>query len=426
MEIQIVGGSYQGRVKNVNSQRCVNLFPYPDPAGKKTLSLHHTPGLLEWWDLENTVPVRAMHTFNDNLFVVAGATLYKITSSGGTITQTTIGTILTDSGKVWMHDNRTQLMVTDDQDGYVLEADGTTFGAIADGDFPTPTSLAYQDGYFIVTKDATDRFHISASLDGLTWDATEYAVASARPDKAKAVFSNSNNLFIIGERSTEIYYNSGDADFPFDLLPGAVFEFGTAAAASVAATKTGDMLFLGDDLLVRRFVGLTPEVVTPPQVAYQFSTYSKVSDAIAFAFHIEGQVFYTITFPAAGKTWQYNLASGFWNEWNSYPNYDRHRSNCHVYFDNKNLVGDFGNGKIYKLDLGTYTDDGNDIIAYRTVSAVTNERKNMFFNKLEVEFETGSIMPIKSELLDKDGSNWTAGGEWSWDSTNKKFQHADT
>jgi hypothetical protein len=74
------------------------------------------------------------------------------------------------------------------------------------------------------------------------------------------------------------------------------------------------MLFLGDDLLVRRFVGYSPEVVTPPQVAYQFSTYSTVSDAIAFAFHMEGQVFYTITFPSAKKTWQYNLASGFWNE----------------------------------------------------------------------------------------------------------------
>jgi hypothetical protein len=304
-------------------------------------------------------------------------------------------------------------MITDDEDGYILEADGTTFGAIADGDFPTPTSLAYQDGYFIVTKAASDQFHISASLDGLAWDATEYAVASARPDKAKAVFSNSNNLFIIGERSTEIYYNSGDADFPFDLMPGAVFEFGTAAAASVAATKTGDMCFLGDDLLVRRFVGLTPEVITPPQVAYQFSTYPTVADAIGFAFHMEGQVFYTITFPTAGKTWQYNLASGFWNEWNSHPNYDRHRSNCYVYFDNKHLVGDFGNGKIYQLDLGTYSDDGNDIIAYRTAQAVTAERKRFINHSLEIEFESGVGLVGGNEpqamlsWSDDGGHNWS-------------------
>jgi hypothetical protein len=99
MEIQVVGGSYSGRVKNVNSQRCVNMFPYPDPTGKKIISLHHTPGLVEWFDLSATVPIRGMHTFNDILYVVAGATLYKITATAGSITKTTIGTILTDTGK---------------------------------------------------------------------------------------------------------------------------------------------------------------------------------------------------------------------------------------------------------------------------------------------------------------------------------------
>jgi hypothetical protein len=404
----------EGRVKNINSQRSVNFFPYPDPTGKKIISLHHTPGLLEWWDLNSTVPIRAMHTFNDILYFIGGNTLYKVTKSGETITQSTIGTILTHTGNVWMEDNRSQLMITDDLDGYILQADGSTFGAIADGNFPTPTSLAYQDGYFFVTKSASDRVHICASLDGLTWDATEYKVAGARPDKGKVVHSHSNNIFVIGERSTEIWYNSGDADFPFDLLPGAVFEFGTAASASVASSKTGDLLFLGDDLLVRRFVGLTPEVVTPPQVSYQFSTYATISDAYAYVFHMEGQVFYTITFPSAKRTWLYNLASGFWNEWNSYPNNDRHRSSCYAYFDNKHLVGDFSNGKIYQLDLGTYADDGNEIVSYRTAQAITAERRNFFNSSLEVEFESG-VGLITGQGSDPQAMlTWSDDGGHTW------------
>jgi hypothetical protein len=412
MKIPIVGGSYQGRVKDINSQRCVNMFPSVDPNGKEVLSLQGTPGLKEWWDFSNTAPIRALHTFNDRLFIIIGNALFEITITNGIFTSTSRGTIGTHTGYVWMVDNRTQLMVVDGAEGYVLQADNT-FGAIADGDFPVPSSLTYQDGYFIVSKSTTDQFHISASLDGLTWDPTEFAVASAQPDKLVAVYSHLNNLFCFGERSTEIYYNSGDADFPFDLVPGGVIEVGLAAAASPAASKNGDLFVFSSDFQVRRIVGLRPEIVSTPQITYQFEQYSDKSDAIGFMVEMEGQVFYTLTFPTAKRTWQYNATSGFWNEWNSYPDYDKHRAQAYVYFDKKHLIGDYGNGKLYQLDFDTYTDDGNDIIAYRTFRAITAERKNIFFDTLEIEMETGTEPPVtEAERLDSDPDNWTLPGEW--------------
>jgi hypothetical protein len=410
MEIQIVGGSYQGRSKDINSQRCVNLFPYPDATGKKIISLHQTPGLKTWWDFSDTIPLRGAHTFNDKLFVVAGNTLWELSKTSGSLSATSRGTIGTNAGYVWMEDDRTNLMVVDGSEGYVLQSDNT-FAAIADTDFPIPSSLTYQDGYFLITKDGSDQVWQSDSLDPLNWDATNFKVAAAKPDKALAAFSNLNNLFVFGEISTEVWYNSGDADFPFDLVPGAVYEFGTAAAASPAISNNRELFVLGNDLQVRRILGLQPEIVTPPQVVFQFSTYSTVSDAIGFCFNMEGQNFYCLTFPKAERTWLYNQASGFWNEWNSFPNYDRHRSNCYVHFDNKHLVGDRGNGKIYELDLGTVTDDGEEIIAYRTVQAVTAERKNIFFNTLEIELETGDEPIYEGERLTAC-TNWTKAGEW--------------
>src|SRR4030067_830517 len=46
MEIPFVGGAYEDRSKNLDSQRCQNLFPVVDQeGGKSVLSLMHIPGL---------------------------------------------------------------------------------------------------------------------------------------------------------------------------------------------------------------------------------------------------------------------------------------------------------------------------------------------------------------------------------------------
>jgi hypothetical protein len=408
-EIQIVGGSYQGRVRDINSQRSVNFFPMVDTFGEKVLALHHMPGLNEWWDFTTTVPIRGMHVRGTSLFVMVGNTLYEMTVSSKVITATSRGTIGTDSGYVYMADDRTNLLVVDGAEGYVLEADNT-FGAIADTDFPVPSSLTYQDGYFLVTKDGSDQVWQSDSLDPLTWGATNFKVASAKPDKALRVISNINNLYVFGEISTEVWYNSGDLDFPFDLVPGGIFEFGTAAAASAAINNNRQLFVLGNDLQVRQIDGLQPKIVSTPQVSFRFASYETTSDAIGYCFSMEGQNFYVLTFPLEKATWVYNTTSGFWSEWQSYPGYNKHRGQCFAWFDNKPLVGDFGNGKVYKLDFDTYTDDGEENISYRTLQAITAKRNRIFFHTLEAELETGTEGVTDAQVA----LDWSDDGGHTW------------
>jgi len=52
MKIQFIGGSYQGKSTNVNSQVCKNLFPVVNKeGGKEPLSIMGTPGLSVYMDL---------------------------------------------------------------------------------------------------------------------------------------------------------------------------------------------------------------------------------------------------------------------------------------------------------------------------------------------------------------------------------------
>ena len=51
MKIPFIGGGYLGRSLNIDSQRCVNLYPVLDKEGGKPLTLDGTPGLSEQFNM---------------------------------------------------------------------------------------------------------------------------------------------------------------------------------------------------------------------------------------------------------------------------------------------------------------------------------------------------------------------------------------
>jgi hypothetical protein len=142
--------------------------------------------------------------------------------------------------------------------------------------------------------------------------------------------------------------------------------------------------------------GYQAQFISSPTLDYQLSTYATTSDARGFYAVIEGHDWYVLTFPTQNITWVYDISTGFWFEWESYDLNDvlnpwgRHRANCAITFAGKQVIGDYENGNLYYLNMDTYI-DGNDeeIRRYRTSQFLVNDRKNMVFNTLEVEFESG-------------------------------------
>ena len=419
MEINFIGGSYEGRSKDLNSQRCVNWYPVIGgqmEADKAPIAMFPTPGLKTWHTSATTAVVRGLHKYStaDMLYAVIGDTLYSINTSS---VATALGTLNSSTGVVYMADNGNvgnQLMIVDGATGYIYNTSSGAFAAIADADFPGAGTLTWQDGYFIISRPSTGQFWISASYDGTSWDATDYATAESDPDNLLRVFSDHREVWLFGPTSIEVYYNSG-ATFPFARKLDETIERGLGATASVAK-EDNTVFWLDDQGLARRAAGYKPEIISTRQIEYQWSSYSTISDAIGFTYIQEGHTFYVLTFPTANKTWVYDISTGFWHERASYPSpyTGRWRANCHAFFNRLNLVGDFENGKIYELSLDTYKDNAKIIKRTRTTKFLHKDRKKIFHKSLEIDFESG-VGLVTSQGSDPQAMlSWTDDGHtWS-------------
>ena len=239
MQFQFVGPSYQARSLNLDAQRSVNLYLEADQTGKNPIALFGTPGTRKVLTLP-TYPVRGLINAGGTLYAVGGNHVYTIDTD---YNATSIGTIGTSSGPVSLAYNGTQVMLVDGSAGYICT---TTVTQITSGGFiATPKQVAFQDGYFIVIGSG-QHFNISALYDGLTWDAADFASAESNPDGLVGCIVDHRELWLMGEQTCEVWYNSGNADFPFERIAGAILEVGCASAYSVAKLDNS-IFWLGSD-----------------------------------------------------------------------------------------------------------------------------------------------------------------------------------
>ena len=422
MEFPFIGGSYTGRSKDVNAQKCVNLYLNVDSeGGKSTAQLIGTPGLEEFYDPSSTYPVRNMRVVGSYVYAVIGTTLYKIDSNGVGVSIS--GTLGTDSGYVWMADNGTELMIVDPgRDGYIYETvAGGNLTQISDGDFPTPETVTFLDGYFVVTESDTGKVWISASYDGTSWDALDFATAEKFPDNLLSQVVHKGQLWLAGSKSIEVWYNSGAADYPLENI-GVTIPEGIGAAASMSRDKDS-IYMINEEGQAVRSQGYDFVPISTPQVDYAISQYVRYSDAIGYIYTQEGHRFWVVNFPSAQTTWVYDITTGFWHERLSYRSdlgpgyYGRHRSNCYAKFGTKHLVGDYYNGKIYQLKTTVYWDDDEVIKRQRRTIAMTEPGTNnrITHNSLEIDFETGvglntgqgSDPQAMLKWSDDEGNTWS-------------------
>jgi len=385
MEIDFCGGGYNTFSPIVNASECVNFIPIIDKAGSKVL--RGSPGLKEWCDTGKYAEVRGAHKMGSYKYSVVGNAVYRVSESA--VSTACTGTLGTSSGSVSMADNGGELMIVDGQKGYIVE--GTTVTEITDeGFFNNPTSVTYQDGYFLCTFQGSGRIQVGDLNDGTSWDATMYFNAEAKPDNSLCVISNHRVLTVFGSETLESWYNSGDT-VPFDRIPGTTQEVGTGAKESPAVIDN-TIFFLTNHLQVCRIEGNNPKIVSKKSIEYQLAQYSKTSDAIGMGVVIEGLAIYVLTFPTANETWAYNIPDDEWFQLKSYPSpyQNRWRGNCYCHFADKHIIGDYQNGKLYEWDFKTYTDDSKIIRRTRIAPQIWDAGKKIFHHGLEVFFEPGT------------------------------------
>ena len=418
IRVPLATTSYQSRSRPLSSQRLVNLYPevQPDDA-KGKLALFGAPGLRRFATLPKG-PVRGLHAMGGSLLAVGGDTLYSISSTGSV---KALGTVGIGSMPVAITDNGTQLAVASGGAVYVYASGSVT--QVGAGVLPSVTGMAFLDGYGIWIE-ASGRFGISHINDLTQWDALDYATAESSPDGLMAVAVDHREVWLIGERTIEIWQNTGGADFPLERMSGAVLERGTAAAGSVARMD-GSVLWLGDDRIVYRATQYTPQRISTHAIEAAISGYDRVDDATAFSYAQDGHTFYVLTFPSAGATWVYDAATSLWHERQS-GDAGRWRAQHSAIAYGLTLVGDCQDGRIYAIDRDVYTEDGAVIVRMACSPPVHASGARAFAHLFALDMEVGAGLPdgsdpqVMLQWSDDGGRTW---GSEQWRSAGKAGEY---
>lgn len=396
MQIPFVGASYQERSTNLDCQACINLYPVMGESGtaKAPRALYGTPGLRI---LVNAVTgtVRGMHPPTDGgpAIVVVGGAVYRMDSS---FNLTNIGILDDLQTPVKIDDNGLQAVIVTGPSGYIVDLATNVITPILDEAFYGADNVDFLNTYAVFNKPGTNVFYVSGANE-ITFDALDFATCESNFEPIVNFIINHGEILFFKKTVTEIWRPSGNADFPFARDTNASIEIGCAARDSIASMDN-TVFWLGQNTegggIIYRMNGYTPVRVSTDAIESGIAKYSTTADAVAYSYQQEGHTFYVISFPTGRATWVYDVNTNLWHQ-RAYLNpasgtLNRHRSNTHIFFAGKNVVGDYENGSIYEFDLDYYLDGVDPMPAIRSSGHIfTPDYTWVLHNRIRVDVETG-------------------------------------
>lgn len=421
MKIPFVGPSYQMDALSFGVQRSINLYPLVTEVQdtKSVSALRKCPGLT-LFATGGGGPIRgAISSTSGRAFVVSGFGFYEVNTDG---TTTLRGSLNTATIRVSIAENPDQIIVVDGTDGWIFTKATNFFDQIVDANFPACSHVTFLDGYFIVTKDGTQQFYISAINDGTSWSALDFASAESNPDNLTGLIADNGNLWLFGNRSTEVYQNTGNADFPFERIDGAIIQTGCAAPFTIQKFDNS-VAWLGVDEqgrgVVWRSQGYEARRISTQAIERIIDTAVDFTESFAWVYHEQGHLFYVLQVKGLETTLVYDAATGQWHE-RSYQDTalntkSQHRGSCHFFFNQRNLIGDRETGNIYDMDLSYYDDAGNEMIWERIAPHLQDEKRLISFTSFELDCEVGvglnsgqgSDPQIVLQYSDDGGRTWS-------------------
>jgi hypothetical protein len=322
-----------------------------------------------------------------------------------------IGFLLTNSGQVCIRDNGAggYVVIVDGPYGYTYNIVSGIFAQITDPAFLGADRVAFIDGWLIFNQPGTQNFYTTAPTPyTVTFAGAFFAKNDTSSDNLITLMENNRELWLVGERHSEVWYDAGGANFAFSRIPGVAPQIGCAAKHSIARLGSS-LAWLGKSERGENVVIKTEQYSYVPisnrALEHAISGYPLVSDAFGYTYEEEGHLFYMLTFPTADATWCYDHTSSersgepCWHQRASYDPtagvFHRHRSNCFVNFQDIRMVGDYQLGSVLQLSRNYYADATGDgvfpLIALRRAPHLWSKenRERIFHSSLQVEFSPG-------------------------------------
>ena len=445
--IGFVGATYQSQSLNTDAQDAIELMVETDESGsgKSAASLVNTPGLAPWCGLtingKLTSATRGAIAINalgvTRVFFVADGQLFEVFADKSFIAR---GGVANDEQPSSLACSPLQVMVASGGNAYVYDLTANTLTAIAALAGIPIVQVGYSDGFFQALQKNSQTFYVSAPVTeggATSWDLTNFGTVSVFPDTVLAMLVDHREVWLFGATRSTAYYDSGGANFPYDVVPGGFLELGIAAPASAVRADNSPFWIGADERgggIAWRATGYQPQRVSTHAVEAAWNNYPTIADAVGYSYQEGGHTFVQWTFPSANVTWVYDVAAPPGSQWHKRAFWDAkdgvytaHRSICHVYAWGKHLVGDWATGNVYQQAMPQsdgaggwlFCDHfGNAIRRLRAAPYVSNELKWIRHNELIVDGEVGLgpaqalTGPVQNAangltLADATGALWT-------------------
>ncbi|MBR0560053.1 hypothetical protein [Neokomagataea anthophila] len=426
--IALTGGSYDARATSVAAQRCLNLYGEPIPQGDGEpiqFAYYPAPGLGSFAQLSGTI--RCLYqTTQGQLIAVAGSLVVTLSATDQV---TAIGSISAGATPVRMSDNGTCLFIVDGTNGWYCAMPQKLEGA-----YGRITQLSDPAWYGSPVIDILDTFFLFINAGTANWftSPAQFADEKTTPFDSLYVASDSTSLstimslcvvgqtiWLFGRWQTELWYDSGAADFPFQrtasitIESGAVSPYAVARIPTTGTTPNGGVMWLGQDRsgTARVYLGqlqqAAPVSTFPVEGALQ--DMGDLSHAVASVYQQEGHVFFVLTIPGQSSTWVYDLSSNLWHERCSLDadgNESQYRPYCWAAAYGKVFAGDYENGIIYQVDLNIPTDNGQPIKRQRSFPHLLTNGARAIHRQFMLDMQNGNGQTVSVDWSDDRGASF--------------------
>lgn len=399
VSIPLLSGAYSSQSRIADAQRSINLYAEVNPKETQPampVTQYPRPGLT----VLSNPPVqgfgRCLYGANNgDLYAVINQTVYYIDPNW---TWQKIGLLaLNATTPVSMSDNGTDAIIVDGSpQGYQIDFSNRSFSAISDQNFYGSTRADFLDSFIILNKPGTNEWYCSQS-DQLVFNGLFVGVKTAWPDNILCVVAIEREVYVLGPKKSEVWFNAGNSQFPFDILSGNIIEQGCAAQYSPAKMDT-NVYWLsqspeGDRMVMRGNLGNVAQRISTHAIESEFRSYARIDDAIGATYQVSGHYFYKLHFPTADRTWGFDAATEQWHEDLSMDingKFHRARNTFCAFAYGKNVGLDWQTGALYHIDPAATQDNGQPIVCVRSFPHLTKELLQTSYASFTADIATGT------------------------------------
>lgn len=370
-----------------NSSELLNMYVQIEEQGSKSNHvLLNTSGLELIASSKYTI--YGIYEFLQKIYIATSDFLYEV--DGETLTK--IGAV-SFSKKVIFSDNGIDLMIVGENGYAYTPSTGTLKNMSTEtGWFPSDT-VAYMDGYFIFNRTGSGQFFIS-KLYSTEIDPIDWASGESAPDDTVGVVVTSRQLWIIGERTVEVWYDSGDPDFPFTRISGAVSDIGCANNQTLAKIKTS-ALFVGIDNKVYMTNGYIPQAISTPAIELKIINAER-DDLQAFSYTENGAWFYVLHI-GNQCTYVFDIDTAQWHKRKS-STIDKWKINGAInIYENGSALG-YSDKDIHSLSINHLTENGDRIRREATTLPINKTVNRIRVHEAQLDMDGGFDIEAKVEL----------------------------